>query len=70
MENATINWARHFVRAYCIHYLPQAQKLPRLMAEFRRIWFRERSDGGILDMHYTNSTQRRFDECIMHHAGV
>lgn len=36
-QPATVNWARHFDRAYCFHFVNDADRLPGINAEFRRV---------------------------------
>lgn len=65
MENTThkIEWARHFDRAYCFHYLPQAHKLPRLVSELERVGL---AQSGILNWRYTSHS--RYDDALFRFA--
>ena len=45
-----MKWKDRYDRIYCCHFLPQTEKLPRLMDELRRVGI---SDSGILEMRYT-----------------
>lgn len=54
-----IDWTRHFDQIYCIHYLGQRDKLPRLKKELKRVGI---ADSGILSMHYTSPSP--YDEII------
>ena len=54
-----MDWKKHFDQIYCIHYLPNAGKRPRLLAELRRVGI---LDSGIFQMRYT--TPSPYDEVI------
>lgn len=46
----TIHWHRYFDRVFCIHYLPNTNKLPRLRGELARVGL---LDSGIFEWRFT-----------------
>ena len=54
-----MDWTEYFDRIYCLHYLPDTKKLPRLMAELSRVGILK---SGIYEFRYT--TPSPFDELI------
>ena len=64
MLNANeIKWADEFDAIYCIHYLPQTRKLPRLMSELERVGI---AQSGVLKMRYTSAS--RYDGILFRYA--
>lgn len=63
MANAkSIAWDRFFDCIYCIHYIPDTRKLPRLISELKRTGI---YDSGILNMRYTCPS--KWDEIIFNY---
>ena len=50
MENATIDWARHFDRVFCIHFCKNEKRLAAATEEFCRVGL---LDSGIFEWRYT-----------------
>ena len=57
-----IDWARYFDAIYCVHFAPQAAKVPRLAAELDRVGIRK---SGICHLRITNETT--FDRILFDH---
>lgn len=55
-----VRWSSHFSRVYCITHLPYAYRLPRLVAELKRVGL---LDSGIFEIRYT--TPGAYDKTIL-----
>ena len=58
-----IDWSKYFDKVYCIYYLPNKKKMPRLISEFRRV---DLLDSPVFEWRYT--TPSRYDKTILNHA--
>ena len=54
-----IDWAKYFDKIYCIHFLPQKNKLQRLKEELTRVGILQ---SGIFEWRYTSKC--KYDTCI------
>lgn len=54
-----VKWNKYFDKVYCLHYLPQADRLPRLQEELARVGL---SQSGILEMRYNSPCE--YDKLI------
>lgn len=59
MSNTHIDWSKYFDRIYCVHYLPQRERLPRLKDELKRVGI---LDSGVFELRYTSDSP--YDEII------
>jgi hypothetical protein len=58
-----IDWTKYFDQIYCIHFLPDKEKLKSITKELKRVGI---LDSGIFRFHYTFKTP--FDEYIFSHV--
>ena len=67
MESPQIPWEKYFNRVYCIHYLPQENKLPRLKRELARVGL---LNSPVFEFRYTSECRYDIDVCDAHKAEV
>lgn len=67
MESSQIAWEKYFDRVYCIHYLPQENKLPRLKRELARVGL---LNSPVFEFRYTSECRYDIDVCDAHKVEV
>ena len=50
-KTKSINWAKYFDKIFCLHFIPQSARLPRLKSELSRVGI---LDSGIFQFRYTS----------------
>lgn len=58
-----IDWGKYFDRIYCIYYLPNSRKMPRLVSEFKRV---DLLESPVFEWRYTTPSQ--YDQTILDNA--